>query len=792
MKNKTLIVIARQYSRNKLYTIISLISIAMAIAITLLVYSFVVKEIKTDHFHKNGREIFRLLSRQTPSDPYQAHHFGVFGPNFFQHASDIQSYVRTWEIPSNMKSDPEQTTAYPVKCLYADTTFFNIFTFPLLSGEINAHSPYRWAVISRKAAQTYFGNTNPVGKELFIQDNRWSRQIQTYQVVAVMEDIPAWSTIKTDIVLDYRYMEQFTDWNNNMQTIVYVLLNDEKSKKNTEEQILGTYRNAFQDFKGDIKLQPLYDIYYDQDQVKYFSSSDIPKGSLFFTQIVIGITLLILLLSSGSYIMIKIIQSRHNLKLFALQRSFGAGSASVWRYLWSETVIFFTLSGISGIILTILLFEPFQKMITPDFHYPFPADMLSILCFAGIIILIVLFITAILAGFYWKRLHSGIKNALHVRLSHFDIRRIIAFISIAIFCLLLMDTLLIHRQINYLKSKELGYAKNTITVIGSNLALEKTLNDCPFILSTSLGATPLPNTNPSFFKLSCFFEDSGEMPSQVEIITGDANYLDTYQITLLEGENFDILAEPKSEGVIPLLVNQKFIEQAGSKHPIGTLFRGRLGEDEDQPMSTFQIIGIVKDFHLWPLYETIPPSVICYSKGAAGKGFMNNSLTSIRYLPGKKGEVWKYLEYHKINVFYAYDYEQLYDKENAFILLIDITTFIALIIGGFGIFAFSVFFAESRKKEVALRKINGSSKWEIQMIFHRQFLKLTVFAFILTLPPGYFLLQGWLEKFAYRSPVSWYIFPGILLACLTVVYLIVTWQTQRIAGINPIECLKEE
>ena len=90
MKNKTLIVIARQYSRNKLYTIISLISIAMAIAITLLVYSFVVKEIKTDHFHKNGREIFRLLSRQTSSDPYQAHHFGVFGPNFFQHASDIQ------------------------------------------------------------------------------------------------------------------------------------------------------------------------------------------------------------------------------------------------------------------------------------------------------------------------------------------------------------------------------------------------------------------------------------------------------------------------------------------------------------------------------------------------------------------------------------------------------------------------------------------------------------------------------------------------------------------------------
>ncbi len=792
MKNRTLTIIARQLSRNKLYTFISILSMAMALAITLLVYSFVVKEIKTDHFHKNGREIFRLLSRQKPSDHYQAHQFGIFGTDFFQHASDIKSFARTWEVASNIKSDPAQTIAYPVKCLYADTTFFNIFTFPLLSGEVTAHSPYQWAVISRKAAQTYFGKANPVGQEIFIQDNWWSRKMQTYQVVAVMEDIPAWSTIKTDIVLDYRYMEQFTSWNNNRQTITYVLLNAEQSKTNTEEQILRTYRNIFPDFKGDIKLQPLHDIYYDQDQVKYFSSANIPKGSLFFTQIIVGITLLILFLSSGSYIMIKIGQIQHNLRLFALQRSFGAPNRSVWTYFLSETALFFALSGMLGVLLTMLFFEPFQKIITPDFRYPFPADALSILCFMGIMILTVLFITAVLASFYLKRLHCGIKDALHIRLSHFDLRRIIAFISIAIFCLLLMDALLIHRQMNYLKNKELGYAKNTITVFGSDLALEKTLNDNPFILSTSLGATPLPNTNPSFFKLSCFFETSGEMSSKAEIITGDANYLDTYQITLLEGENFDIQSEPKSEGVIPLLVNQEFIKQSGLQHPLGTLFRGRLNENTDEPMTTFQIIGIVKNFHLWPLYEAIPPLVICYSKGSAGRGFMDNSLTSFRYLPGKKGEVWKYLEYHKINSFYAYDYEKLYDKENSLILLINMTTFMALIIGGFGIFAFSVFFANSRQKEVALRKINGSSKWEIQMIFHRQFIKLTLFAFILTLPPGYFLIQSWLEKFAYRSPIDWYVFPGILLACLAVVYLIVTWQIQRIADINPVESLKEE
>lgn len=789
MPNKYLLLIFRQFSRNRFYTAVNVLSIAVAITIALLVYSFVVKEVKTDGFHRNGGSIYRVLSKEEPAEPWGADHCGTLGAEIGRQVSGVEAFVRLWELPLKVKTIHSESEEVAEKCLYADTSFFKVFTFPLVWGRLDAVPPYQWAVISKKAAQKYFGDTNPVGKQLSVRDDWWIRKPQTFEVIAVMDDIPAWSTIRTDIVLDYRYMEQYTNWNNNYQTVTYVLLNPQTDVSAVEENIRRAYSNANEDFKGMVRLQPLAKVYYDEERVET-EALTLPRGSLLFTQLITGITLLILFLSSCSYMMIKVVQSQHSLKLFALQRCFGAGRLTVWKYFLTETALHFLLADLLGVLFTRMLFPYFQEIVSPGFYYPFPLSVVTVAIFLLLLGIFIFFITVVLSSYFLNRLTIGIKEAIQYRNRTFDLRKALAFISIAVFCLLFIDASIVNKQMNYLQAKDLGYdAENTMTIGGCSIALKAMLEECPDVLSMSMGSTSLPFNGPSFFRLSCRFEETGEMSERSEIVCGDSRFVDTYQLRLVEGENFDPATEPVNKGVVPLLVNQQFVRQAGLKQAVGSFFKGQLFNES---ATTFKIIGVVGDFHFKPLYESISPLVICYSKGSGSSGYMNTDKTTIRYAPGKRGEVIRYLQSHQIEGFYAYDYNLLYGKEKSFIRLINITACVALLIGGFGIFAFAVFYAASRKKEVALRKISGGTEWEIQRLLHREFVRITLVACVVTMPLAYFLIHNWLQKFAYRVAVDWYVFAGALLLCLLFVIIIITWQIRHITGINPVECLKEE
>lgn len=789
MQNKYLSLVFRQLSRNRFYTFINILSMAVAITIALLVYSFVVKEVKTDAFHRNGRNIYRVLSKEEPSEPWSADHCGTLGAEIGRQVSGVEAVVRLWELPLKVKAVSGEGEEVAEKCLYADTSFFKVFTFPLVWGHLDAGSPHQWAVISKKAARKYFGDANPVGRQLSVGDDWWLRKPQVFEVIAVMEDMPAWSTLRTDIVLDYRYMEQYTDWNNNYQTVTYVQLNPRTDIAAAEENIRRAYSNGDESFKGMVKLQPLAKVYYDEERVEA-GALTLSRGSLLFTRLIAGITLLILFLSSCSYMMIKVVQSQHNLKLFALQRCFGAGSLTVWKYFLTETTLHFLLSALLGVLFTCYLFPYFQELISPGFYYPFPLSVITVGVFLLLLGIFILFIMVILGSYFLKRLTVGIKEAILYRNRTFDLRKVLAFVSIAVFSLLFIDASIVNRQMNYLQAKDLGYdAENTMTIGGCSVSLKAMLEECPEVVSVSMGSTPLPFDEPSFFRLSCRFEETGEMSERSEIICGDDRFVDTYQMRLVEGENFDAATEPTKEGAVPLLVNQQFVRQAGLKQAVGTFFKGQLF---DEPATTFKIIGVVGDFHFKPMYERISPLVICYSKGSGSNGYVNNDQMTLRYAPGKQGEVIRYLQSHQVKDFYIYDYNRLYGKEKSFIRLVNITACVALLIGGFGIFAFAVFYASSRKKEVALRKISGGTEWEIQRLLHREFVKLTFIACIMTMPLAYYLIYSWLQKFAYRVTVDWFVFFGALLLCLVLVVVIITWQIRHITRINPVECLKEE
>lgn len=221
---KTLKIIIRQFFRNKLFSIINLLGLSIAITVSLLIYSFIIKEVQTDEFHKNKKNIYRVISQETSTSSVSSTQYGTFAPSIQSQTSGVESYVRIWFTDFHIKTDHTNEFSPLEKTCHADYTFFKVFTFPILQGSIDIHSPKRWAVISETMAKRYFGSANPIGQNLEIKGDFYYRSPQSYQITAIMKDIPAWSTIQSDIVLDYRDRENLSDWYNNSLVETYLLI----------------------------------------------------------------------------------------------------------------------------------------------------------------------------------------------------------------------------------------------------------------------------------------------------------------------------------------------------------------------------------------------------------------------------------------------------------------------------------------------------------------------------------------------------------------------------------------
>ena len=788
MTRKPFFLIFRLCLKNKVYFITNVIGLSIALTVTLLIYSFVVKEMQTDHFHQNGKNIYRIITKgQHFSDHYESSQAGPLASALQSRISGIASSVRIWPSHFNITTDDRSKVHASVKTYHSDYTFFEVFSFPLLAGKVDRHSPKNWAVLSEKSARQFFGDQNPIGKTIYISDYGWFSQPQIYQVVAVMKNFPAWSTLQTDIVLDYSERENHTAWHMNYSTANYLLIGPDVPIADIEKAMQEIYHEIYPSSEGEIKLQPFHHIYYNPENTLDFEAGT-PHGSWLFTRILIGITVLILFLCSCNYMMIKIAQGHYALKIFALQRCFGAANKHLTKSLLIETCFYFFVSGIPAILLTIALHPTFQNIISPKFHYSFPVSWQSILSFLAFAGIFVLFISFMLNHYFLKKLNAkGIKGSLNKPKGYFDIRKILAFVSITIFCLLLFDAGIVYKQMNFIKHKELGFDSENILEVFSYNGIKAKLLDNPDIINVSSGGSALPFTGSGGMTIECFMEGDVTMDEKVELFTGDADYLETFRIELTEGTVFDPAQEPRNSGIIPVLVNQQFVKHARLSNPLGTIFKGKL----NTTLYTFSIIGVMKDFHFRPLYQSLSPLIMTYAKGSHSCGVVCSDIASVRYRPGKKAEVLKFLQANDIRIISDYQNSFLYEKEEAFIRLINFTTLITILISGLGIFSFALFFTNSRKKEVALRKINGADAWDIQYLFNREFILLTMGGCLVSFPAAYLLIRVWLERFAYRTSIDWIFFIGTAAACLLFVILVVSWQIRQAVRTNPVEFLKE-
>lgn len=783
--------IFRNMTRNRVYSLINITGLTIALAATLLIYSHVVKEWKTDRFHTDGKNIYRVTVLASGAAHWSSEVCSPLGEYARKEIPGIKDYVRVVAPKSYLvKTEAAQEFLPEKKCVFADPQLFSVFSFPLRSGHI-APDAKGWVVLSPHIAQKYFGDTPPEGKLMTFKAEGGGEGL-VVRVTAVMEKIPAWSSIQADIILDFSVTRESYEYGGGNVLCTFLQLDSNADIARIEKAIppmearLSEYH---EEMEQTVRLQSLREMYLHSGHIRDYEAP-FKTSSAGFNTILGGITLLVLLLASANYMIIKMAQLHKSSQAFSIQKYLGANSSQIRLQLLTEIAIHVAIALALSTGLAYLLHPYFVSIISPQQPYAWRLNALE----GGVFILLALLFTGsigTLLNVWLQRLLSrGNSNqATGNRNGWADVKQNLMIGQMVIFCALLFCSILLARQMNFVRNTPTGFDNRNVLCIEWNDAqgrVKAELLQNPDITRISNGRV-LPIGNVRKYDIHTVSDPDGAVESSA--LLGDADYLETYNIRLLEGRNYTkkgIPAQPfqwKTE-IAEVVINREMSKKLGLKNPVGTVL--------DYGPGLVQVVGVVEDFHYESLYHPVRPLII----GANLIGADRN--LCIRYQPGKRQAVADYLrDYHKANLpqtlfrFSEYQYSDLYAKDVAFTRMINLLTLIAIFIGGMGILAFSVFMAESRTKEVAMRKINGATEWQIIRLFNKGFTRKVVLACAIGLPAAHYAMTRWLEGFAYKITPDWYTYAGVTAACIVIVATIVSWQTWNAATRNPVDVLKK-
>lgn len=780
--------IIRKLANNKVYSIINVLGLAIAMTTALLIYTFIENENNTDQWHKNVHKIYRFTQIMKENQQHWEPQCCNALPEFaIKEISGIEKATRiTSGDDISCKSEAMSDFIHGYSCFEADTTFFDIFSFPVCAGETSNFNTNNWIVITESCAYQFFGHENPVGKNIRLKD-KYSASPSDYVVKAVIRDFKN-SSLKADFIFSYENGNgNRNPWNSWGPEAFFLIsentdiANVEKSMKNIVSQHAPYYSQM------KIQLQPFQDMYLGSAHI----SDNYAHGSILWNNILYGIGILILLIAFSNYLIIAMARTSSDITFFTIQKYFGATNRHFLYRLFSEIGLHFTSSLLLSFILTAFFYTSFTQMISLGHSGKsilFPQEYLAFILLSGALFIATGFILYVHTRTQMNQ--KSIKHSYATVIQKIKIKQTLSIVQMCIFCTMLFCSFIIAKQVYYVRNASLGYhSENMLSFypgVKTPETLKEELKNNPDILSVTHG-TSLP-IHLGYTDRSVSIMNGTEKKEMIcNIIPADESYIDTYGIKLTAGKKPEFRNYTNDVGIKEILVNQKFVEKAGLTQPIGTLL-------ETPNSDVCRIVGITEDFHTQSLYHPLKPAMTIY-----GSFWIMADRLIVSYKDGKRNEVMKYLK-ETNPAFTPVEWrisdvgtsEHISGNDQMITKLIYLFTGIALFIGALGIFAYSLFMATERKKEVAIRKVNGATEWEILQKLNRGFIVRTLLACGISIPMALYSTERWLEQFAYQTTLSWWIFPLITGICICLVVSVTSWQTWKAAVQNPIDSIKSE
>lgn len=778
----------RNILKNKSYSFIRIGGLSIGLAASILIMMYVQYEHSYDRFHDDSKNIYRLCTPDHPYHPPQT--AGILAEKL----PEISCYTRVlppeeWILKHGDKQLKEKVIAF------VDPDFFKIFTFKLLEGnpETVLEKPYS-VVITEDLAQKFFGNENPIGKSLTLRNKN------DYIITGLMKKMPGNSHFQYRVFATLKSAEnEFgNDWMNNWgwgNFLVYFKMKDHFSKKNVDAKcsaIMTQHLRAEQEnINLKYTLQPLHMIHL----YSYHFANDIqPQNSIINILVLIAIGALILVIACINYINLLIAQTSKRYTEIGIRKVVGITKKQLFIQHMTESLITIILSfSLSIVIVESCL--PYFNLLTGTFISFTTLNPVSLM--SGFICL--LLITTLLAGCYPALVFSSykpmrlLKNLASADRSKFGFSRLLVGIQFCIIIILLGCSLFMFRQIRFLENKELGYDKEGILIselpdelVDENgfQVLKQSLLKQNIVLNVS-GASCNPSDG--LHNRGKFLPDGENEWIEMPVVHVRHDYFEILGLEASQGRLFSKEIETDiSEAVV---MNKSAIEVLGlQENPVGQTLRC------SWPESNRMIIGTLDDFHFESLYEPAKPTAFILDNDESWQLMIKISPSDLKSSVNSIKEVCHRISPEWIFEFHLLDskLEQIYKEDRNKFMVMSSFAILAMLIACMGLFGLASIMTQNRVKEIGIRKVNGAKPLEIISFLNRNFVILVGTAFIVSSPLIWYIMTSWLRNFAYRTPLSWWIFILTGIIALLIALLTISWQSWRAANNNPVESLRYE
>lgn len=770
----------RNLKRAKIHSIINLLGLATGIACCILILLWVQDELGYDKFHAKLDSIYEVHVWQQYGSTRE-HSWGsvpALGPALQAEYPEILRAARFNNGLTNLliRFDDKH---FKEDVQLADPELFDIFSFPFLfSADSAAFLEHQVIVFNEDVAQKYFGETNPVGKIVTIENQ------YDFKVVGVMKNIPHNSTIQFKVWAPLTFQEEIyrpdylATWYN-LAFRTYVELAPEASIAEVNPKILNRIRQSRPTTRSEPFLYPFKDIYLKG------------RGHRGIVIIFSFIGFMILLIACINFMNLTTARSARRAREVGLRKVIGARRRELMAQFWGESFLFVFFALLVAIILAEFFLPTFQQLTGK----PLKLDLLN--NFSGFLgILGIVFLTGVLAGSYPALFLSSFQPAKVLKGIFFSgsertsMRKGLVIFQFTLSILLIISTLVIYRQIEFMKERDLGFDKQQLLFVKLTGNLEKN----PAVFKNEIRQHPkiLNATVTSHSPTGIYWNGQGwNWPGRdpncdplVTYFNVDPDFVATFKMEMKTGRFFTENAEGGANDVV---INESFAEMIGLEHVVGAALSGA-GE-------SFRIIGVINNFHYKPLWRSIGPIMIFsdpdgrqrYLFARVDTDQVGETIAFIREKAAELNPAFPF-EYR----FLDEDYARMYQSQERLGQFIRIFAFLAILISCLGLFGLAIFMTEQRTKEIGIRKALGASVSGIVLLLSREFLRWVVIANLIAWPLGYLLLSGWLQNFAYRTPIGLWIFIFAGGISLFVALLTVSSQTVKAAFTRPINALRYE
>ena len=791
----------RNLARNKIYSFINIAGLSIGLACAMLIILYVKDEVSYDRFHKNVNNIYRITTqgidkngvkgRKDPNSGY------LQGPRFTQNIPDIKYFVRVQSGDENIKTGTEVKDQ---DLLYVDSSFFDVFSFPLISG--NRHTCLQdpsSVVISEDEAKKQFGTTDAIDKIIMLKDDS---VFVPHKVTAVAKKCPQNSSIKFEMLLPIKESKEDASNSENwfnffLNTFVvfdsHTNIQAVESKMNKfynqdSKNAITSLRTKFGDdvdnWKSIYLLQPFLDMHMSTELPAQNGLSD--ASNPMYSYILSGIALFILLIACINFVNLTVARSVKRAKEIGIRKVVGGDRKQLIIQFLGESFLLCIIAFALAIGLVELILPVFNDLSNKSLalSYLFDAKLI-----AGYILLFIL--TALLAGFYPALVLSSY-NPVQTLYSRFNIRgknylqKSLVVLQFALASFLIIATFTIYRQFNFLTTEKLGYDDTDIIRVNKGfkthdeawLFKNELLKD-PDIISVA------PRNGGNWGTIAKLNTDS---TIQFDYETVDESFLPTFKIPLVQGRNFSP-AFP-SDSANSVLVNESFVKKAGWKNPIGETVNFWYNNNK-----IYTVVGVVKDYHYTSLNQKIGPEVFTMKKDN------NYGLVFIKIKPNTAATSLKTIQKTFKQLFtlspYGYTFmneenRKNYEAEAKWKQIMLFGAILTIFISCIGLFGLSVLSAEKRTKEIGIRKVLGASVNRVVTILSKDFLKLVIISLVVAIPAAWIAANKWLENYPYRITLSWQMFAIAGALVIFIALATVSFQAIKAAIANPAKSLRTE